>query len=177
MNENGGMSSKGPRILYCDGSCPTNGRKDAYGGWCFVEVCRDVDPDERLINMVSGGEAPKRGKPKITSIRMELLAAIRALESVKEPSDIILHSDSAYLINGINDRWYMNWNMEGDRPYLKTPANLDLWGRLVELIRFHELRGPFKVKGIHIPGHKGHRWQELCDSMARQRANEARNKR
>jgi ribonuclease HI len=159
------------RILYTDGACSDNGKKTACGGWSFLEIRIDNEGKEYLYHLHSEGELPKDDIVPPTSIRMELKAAINALRYITTPQEIHLHSDSAYVVNGINDKWYKNWNLYDDQPFKKTPMNLDLWRELVELIQFH---GEDNVKAIHVSGHKGHRWQELCDSMARQKASEAK---
>lgn len=161
------------RIFYSDGSCPDNGKNMACGGWCAVEVSDQPKiEDQNLIDTNSGYEIPNEFLPN-TSIRMELLGAIAALSIPKEPSKVLFHSDSAYVINGITQKWYRNWFRTGKNSLGKTPANLDLWTRLVKLIEFH---GEANITARHVKGHKGHRWQELCDSIAVQRSAEAKSK-
>jgi ribonuclease HI len=164
------------RILYSDGSCPENGKPMACGGWCAIEVKggQNVETQE-LVSTSSGYELPDIGKPN-TSIRMELLGAIAALSIVKEPCKgitdrITFFSDSAYVINGINQKWYKSWFRTGKNSFGKEPANMDLWRRLVDIIDFH---GAEFIEAVHVRGHKGHRWQELCDSIAVQKSAEAK---
>lgn len=159
------------RILYSDGSCPDNGKPMACGGWCAIEVKGGPSVEaQELVSTSSGYEIPDIGKPN-TSIRMELLGAIAALTIPTEPSEITFHSDSAYVINGINQKWYKSWFRTGKNSFGKEPANMDLWRLLVDRIEFH---GERNITAVHVRGHKGHRWQELCDSIAVQKSAEAK---
>ena len=82
-----------------------------------------------------------------TSQRMEQLAVAIALESIKESSDIEIYSDSAYVVNTYEQNW-------------KRKANLDLWDRIDKAKEKHN------VKFIHIHGHNGNKYNELCDKLA-----------
>lgn len=148
-------------VMYTDGSCPRNGDADAVGGWAFVGI---REPDLPLEEQTSWIEVSGRCEPNLetpnTSIRMELLAAIKALQHIKPGNEVVLYSDSAYLVNGITQRWYVKWFATGKNAAGKVPANLDLWCPLVGLVEER------KVRMIHIKGHAGHRWQELCDTLA-----------
>lgn len=156
-----------PKIIYCDGSCPRNGKRDATGGWNYLLVEGETLQTQTVVHSESGHELPNEELPN-TSIRMELLAVIRALEYFKEPEDVIVHSDSAYVVNGINDKWYIRWFRTGKNTSGKVPANMDLWARLVDLVRFHR-----SVKMVHVKGHYGHRFNELADTFARQAVDRA----
>jgi ribonuclease HI len=152
-------------IVYADGSCPFNGSDVAVGGWNFLIMKGPPNkPDQQvLIDSVSGYEPPNPDLPN-TNIRMELKAVIEALKYFKEPTEVIIHSDSAYVVNGVNDKWYQRWFKTGLNSLGKTPANLDLWVELVDLVKQHT------VKMVHVKGHSGHTWQELSDTFARQKA-------
>ncbi len=152
------MSQKQTKIIYTDGSCPSNGKADAIGGWAWVEV-DGFSTEANILNKGSGRSEINKEQPN-TSIRMELLAIIEALSSFKEPCLIYLRSDSAYCINGLAQKWYKTWFRTGLNSSGKKPANMDLWRRLVALVEFHDVRPE------HIRGHKGHVFQEMCDKMA-----------
>ena len=92
---------------------------------------------------------------------MELLGPIRALESLKEPCDVTLFSDSQYVVNGIMQGWARKWRANQWRRNSKeTAENIDLWGRLLELCEKHVVRFEW------IRGHTGHPENECCDRLA-----------
>jgi ribonuclease HI len=92
---------------------------------------------------------------------MELLGPIRALESLKEPCDVTLFSDSQYVVNGIMQGWARKWRANQWRRNSKENAeNIDLWGRLLELCEQHVVRFEW------IRGHTGHPENECCDRLA-----------
>lgn len=95
-----------------------------------------------------------------TNNRMELLGAISALEALKEPCQVKLHTDSQYVVNGITKGWAKGWRKRGWRKADKKPAvNPDLWGRLLDLCEEHE------VKFIWVRGHAGNQENERCDAL------------
>lgn len=100
-----------------------------------------------------------------TNNRMELRAAIEALNCLKEPCDVELHSDSQYLKNGIT-KWIFNWKKNNWRTSQKKPIkNQDLWVALDEAIATH------RVQWYWVKGHSGQVENEQCDQLARQGAN------
>ncbi|AWX15072.1 ribonuclease HI [Mergibacter septicus] len=100
-----------------------------------------------------------------TNNRMELRAAIEALNCLKEPCDVELHSDSQYLKNGIT-KWIFNWKKNNWRTSQKKPIkNQDLWVALDEAIATH------CVQWYWVKGHSGQVENEQCDQLARQGAN------
>jgi ribonuclease HI len=149
------------KIIYADGSCSRNGEAKAIGGWNFL-ILEDMDGQESLVDSVSGSSAPNLNCPN-TNIRMEMQAVIEALKYFKEPEDFRIHSDSAYVVNGINKKWYVRWFLTGKNTLGKVPANMDLWKKLVTLVKFHK-----SVEMVHVKGHSGHKWQEISDTFARQ---------
>ena len=95
---------------------------------------------------------------------MELLAAIKALESLKEPCQVELTTDSQYVKNGIN-QWIMNWKKRGWKTADKKPVkNQDLWLALDKQVGRH------KVEWHWVKGHSGHPENERCDDLARDAA-------
>ncbi len=92
-----------------------------------------------------------------TNNRMELLAVIVALETVKKPGcEVVVHTDSSYVVKAINEGWLMKWKA---RNFAKT-KNPDLWMRLLPLL------SRFRVKFVWIKGHAGHPENERCDKLA-----------
>ena len=132
--------------IYTDGACKGN---PGPGGWGAVLVCNG---QERELH---GGEA------QTTNNRMELTAAIKALEALKRPCEVTLTSDSKYLTDGITKGWAVSWRARGWKKADKSPAlNPELWGRLLELLEIHD------VTFVWVKGHAGHPYNERCDEMA-----------
>jgi ribonuclease HI len=141
--------TKPPLEIYTDGACLGN---PGRGGWGAILVWQDQEKE------LSGGEADT------TNNRMELMAAIKALEAVKRPVPIRLVSDSTYLRDGIT-KWIHGWRKNGWKTASKNPvANQDLWQRLDELTQSHEISWEW------VKGHSGHPMNERCDDMARKEA-------
>lgn len=143
-----GRARGGKRVvIYTDGACSGN---PGPGGWGAV-LAYDGHRKE-----LSGGE------PETTNNRMEILAAIRALEALKRRSSVDLHTDSRYLRDGITE-WIRKWKTNGWRTAAKKPVkNVDLWQRLDELIAEHD------VTWHWVRGHAGHPGNERADELARQ---------
>lgn len=132
--------------IYTDGSCLGN---PGPGGWGAILVYGDVEKE------MSGGE------DNTTNNRMELLAAIMALEALKRPVAVTLTSDSSYLKDGIT-KWIHDWKKNGWKTAAKKPvANQDLWQRLDEAIAPHQINWQW------VKGHAGHPMNERCDDLAR----------
>ena len=137
---------------YTDGACSGN---PGPGGWGVLLLAREGDAilKERTL---CGGEADT------TNNRMELLAAISALETLARPSDIILVTDSAYVKNGVTS-WIFGWKRNGWKTADKKPVkNVDLWQRLDAAQARH------KVEWRWIKGHAGHAENERADELARE---------
>ena len=137
----------GPPVeIHTDGACSGN---PGPGGW--GAILRYGDTEREL----SGGE------PATTNNRMELMAAIRALEALKRPSRVRLHTDSQYLRNGIT-AWIHQWKRNGWRTSAKKPvANAELWQRLEAAM------APHAVDWLWVRGHAGHAENERADELAR----------
>jgi len=132
-------------IIYTDGACSGN---PGPGGFCAILTC---DGHEKTV---SGSEI------QTTNNRMELLAVIRGLESLKRPCTVTIVSDSAYVCNAINQNWLVSWKAKGWKRKGGELLNIDLWQRLDELIALHT------VKFEWIKGHAGHPYNERCDTIA-----------
>ena len=132
--------------IWTDGACTGN---PGPGGWGAV---LRYGGHERELH---GGEADT------TNNRMELMAAIRALEALKRPCAVRLTTDSMYLKNGIT-QWIRNWKRNGWRTADKKPVkNQDLWQRLEQALERHQ------VSWHWIKGHAGHAENERADALAR----------
>ena len=139
--------------IYTDGACSGN---PGPGGWGAV---LRYGPHEKELY---GGEAGMT-----TNNRMELMAAIRALESLKRPSAVRLYTDSSYVRNGIMS-WLPRWKTNGWMTSGREPVkNADLWQRLDEAIGTHE------VQWHWVKGHSGHPDNERADRLAVRGAKEA----
>lgn len=133
-------------IIHTDGACKGNPGPGAYGA---VLVCgghrRELSAGYRLT----------------TNNRMELRAAIAALELLTEPCDVELHSDSKYLIHAINQQWIDGWLRRGWMTSDKKPVkNRDLWQLLIAAM------SPHKIRWYWVKGHSGHAGNERCDELA-----------
>ncbi|MER5170966.1 MULTISPECIES: ribonuclease HI [Thioclava] len=138
-------------FAYTDGACSGN---PGPGGWGVLMLAKDGETilKERTLE---GGEA------ETTNNRMELLAAISALETLARPSKITIITDSAYVKNGVTG-WIHGWKRNGWKTAAKKPVkNVDLWQRLDEAQARHEVTWEW------IKGHAGHPENERADELAR----------
>jgi ribonuclease HI len=134
-------------VIHTDGACSGN---PGPGGWGAI------------LAFGSQVKELKGGEPHTTNNRMELMAAISALEALKRPCLVDLHTDSEYLRNGIM-RWINQWKRNGWRTAEKRPVrNVDLWRRLDELSAKHRIRWHW------LKGHAGHKLNERADQLARE---------
>jgi ribonuclease HI len=132
--------------IFTDGACSGN---PGPGGWGAI---LRYGPHEKEI---SGAES------QTTNNRMELMAAIRALEALKEPCRVDLYTDSEYLRKGITE-WMPGWQARGWKTAAKKPVrNADLWQRLLKAMAPHEVRWHW------VRGHAGHAENERADTLAR----------
>ncbi|SFS20392.1 ribonuclease HI [Yoonia litorea] len=138
-------------FAYTDGACSGN---PGPGGWGVLLVARD---GERVVKerALSGGE------PTTTNNRMELLAAISALETLGRPSRITIVTDSVYVKDGIT-KWIHGWKAKGWKTAAKKPVkNEELWRRLDEATQRHDVTWEW------VKGHAGHPENERADELAR----------
>ncbi|MEW2912538.1 ribonuclease HI [Leisingera sp. JC11] len=138
-------------FAYTDGACSGN---PGPGGWGVLLRAMDGDTIVKEKEL-SGGEA------ETTNNRMELLAAINALESLARPSTITVVTDSTYVKNGVTG-WIFSWKKNGWKTSSKKPVkNVELWQRLDEAQARH------KVTWEWVKGHAGHPENERADELAR----------
>ena len=150
------MSSLPPVIVHTDGACSGN---PGPGGWGAILKFGDVEKE------LKGGEA------HTTNNRMELMAAISALEALKKPCTVDLYTDSQYVRQGITG-WINGWKKNGWRTADKKPVkNIDLWQRLDASLHQHQVRWHW------VKGHAGHDANERADQLAREGVAMARLKR
>ena len=132
--------------IYTDGACSGN---PGPCGWGAILEFRGIEKE------ISGYV------PNTTNQRMELTAALKALELLKEPCFVQLHSDSAYLIRGFNENWLGKWEQNGWKNSKKEPvSNEDLWKALLEQNRRH------KITWIKVKGHSDNPLNNRCDALA-----------
>ncbi len=132
--------------IYTDGACSGNPGPGGYG-----TILRFGDIEKEL----SGGEK------ETTNNRMELTAAIVGLETLKERCNVIIYSDSKYLIDSIQKGWVVRWkNNNWMRTSKDKALNCDLWERLLILLEKHV------VNFVWVKGHNGHSENERCDKLA-----------
>jgi ribonuclease HI len=141
------MSEGGRVQIWTDGACSGN---PGAGGWGAILVLGDK---RRELN---GGE------PDTTNNRMELMAAIMALEALKRPCAVDLHTDSQYVKNGLTG-WIHGWKRNGWKTADKKPVkNAELWVRLDEAAARHEIAWHW------VKGHAGNAENERADELARE---------
>lgn len=140
------MNNTNRIVIYTDGACSGN---PGPGGW--GAILRAGEHEKEL----SGGD------DETTNNRMELMAAIAALEELKQPSPIDLFTDSTYVRDGIM-KWIHNWKRNGWKTAARKPVkNVDLWIRLESAMERHDIEWHW------VKGHAGHPDNERADELAR----------
>jgi ribonuclease HI len=131
--------------IYTDGACRGNPGPGGWGALVRIDGTEDS---------IFGGEV------NTTNNRMEMMAAIKALESIEQSSSITLTTDSSYVKDGLN-KWISAWKAKGWKTSTNKPVkNKDLWLRLDEINQFHEVAWKW------VKGHSGHRENEIADMLA-----------
>jgi ribonuclease HI len=133
--------------IYTDGACSGNPGKGGWGALLmYGSQCREI----------SGYE------PATTNNRMELTAAIEGLDALKEPCMVDLYSDSAYLVNAMNQGWLKRWTANSWMTAAKKSVeNIDLWKKILKLVTLHE------VAFHKVKGHSDNPYNNRCDELAR----------
>ena len=146
FNDAAGVSTAAePVMIWTDGGCKPN---PGPGGWAAILVFRGQEKE------FSGAE------PVTTNNRMELTAAASALEALKRPCRVVLHTDSEYVRNGIT-RWHTGWVRKKWRNAAGDPvANMDLWQRLLAAAAQHE------IEWLWVKGHSGDIMNDRVDVLA-----------
>jgi len=132
--------------IFTDGACSGNPGPGGYGAILRVG---------EHVKELSGGEA------NTTNNRMELMGVIAALSALKYPCDVVLTTDSKYVVDSVTKGWARGWKAKGWIKSDKKPAlNVDLWEKLLDLLDVHN------VKFVWVKGHAGHPENERCDELA-----------
>jgi ribonuclease HI len=139
--------------IFTDGACKGN---PGPGGWGAFLLCNGVEKE------LWGGEADT------TNNRMELLGAINGLAELKRPCEVVLTTDSQYVMKGINE-WMANWKKRGWKTASKEPVkNADLWKLLDEQVNRHTVTWKW------VRGHTGHHGNEKADQLANRGVDDVR---
>ena len=145
----------GPVVIYTDGACSGN---PGLGGWGAI------------LSFAGREKELKGGELHTTNNRMELMAAICALEALTKPCEVDLHTDSQYVRNGIST-WINNWKKNRWRTADRKPVkNVDLWQKLDAALKQHTVRWHW------VKGHAGHPMNERADQLARDAIEELRDR-
>ncbi|GLC29199.1 ribonuclease HI [Clostridium omnivorum] len=141
--------------IYTDGACRGNGKENSIGAYGIVLMYNGV------------AKEVKKATIDTTNNIMELTAVIEALSMLKEPCEVKLYSDSAYVINAINQKWLENWQRNGWKNSSKEPVkNKELWVKLLEQLKYH------KVQFIKVKGHSDNQYNNRCDALANEAMDE-----
>ncbi|ADQ40833.1 Ribonuclease H [Caldicellulosiruptor acetigenus I77R1B] len=133
--------------IYTDGACSGN---PGPGGWCAILIYKGIK------KVLKGFER------YTTNNRMELKAVVEALKALKEPCKVVIYSDSAYIVNAVNQNWIERWQKNGWKTSENEEVkNIDLWNELLELLKIH------KVTFEKVKGHADNELNNLCDQIAR----------
>ena len=133
-------------ILYTDGACSGNPGPGGYGA---ILIYKGIEKE------ISGGEL------NTTNNKMEIMAVIKGLEYLKEPCDVTIYSDSAYVVNTIEKGWIYSWEknnwIKSDKSRVK---NIDLWEKMLELMKVHN------ITFVKVKGHADNEYNNRCDKLA-----------
>lgn len=135
-------------VIYTDGACSGNPGAGGYGTVLLYNNHR---------------KELSEGFKCTTNNRMEVLAVIKGLESLKQPCEVTLYSDSKYVVDAIEKGWVKKWEANNwKRNKTEKASNIDLWKKLLELLAIH------KVKFKWVKGHANNPENERCDQLGRQ---------
>lgn len=133
-------------IIYTDGACSGNPGPGGYGA---ILIYNETKKE------ISGGEAIT------TNNKMELMGVIKALELLKKPCNVEVHSDSAYVVNSINNKWVYAWKKNNWIKSDKSKAkNIELWESLLKLMDIHN------ISFIKVKGHADNEYNNRADRLA-----------
>lgn len=134
-------------VIYTDGACSGN---PGPGGWGTILMYKDTKKELSGSNL------------QTTNNIMEITAVIEGLKLLKEPCDIEVYSDSAYVVNAFSQGWIYNWIKKNWQTSNKEPVkNKELWQELYALVQKHN------VKFIKVKGHSDNEFNNRCDELAR----------
>lgn len=128
--------------IYTDGSYKPSTNQ---GGYASIII-----NDDKIVKIL------QQGYINTTNNRMEIMGVLKALEFFKTPQDIIIYSDSSYVVSSISNNYVQRWVSDNDT----SKKNMDLWSKILNLSNFHN------VKFVWVKGHNDNRWNELADIYA-----------
>ena len=132
--------------LYTDGACSGNPGPGGYGA---ILIYKGIEKE------VSGGEL------NTTNNKMEIMAVLKGLEMIKEPCNVTVYSDSAYVVNAVEMGWLDGWKKNNWKKADKSQVkNIDLWEKLLEFMKIHN------VKFVKVKGHSDNEYNNRCDKLA-----------
>lgn len=132
--------------IYTDGACSGN---PGPGGYAAILIYNGIEKE------IVGAEK------NTTNNKMEMMAVLKALESLKEPCKVTLYSDSAYLVNSINNKWVYSWKKNNWVKSDKSKAkNVDIWESILKQLDIH------KVEFKKVKGHSNNEYNNRCDKLA-----------
>jgi len=132
--------------LYTDGACSGNPGPGGYGA---ILIYKGIEKE------ISGGQN------NTTNNKMEIMAVIKGLEMIKEPCNVTVYSDSAYVVNAIQMGWITNWKKNNWKKSDKSVVkNIDLWEKLISLMEIHN------VEFVKVKGHSDNEYNNRCDRLA-----------
>ena len=135
--------------IYTDGACRGNGKENTIGAYGIVLIYNELKKEM------------KKACKDTTNNIMELSAVIEALKMLKEPCSVTLYSDSAYVVNAVNNKWLLNWQKNGWKTSNKEPVkNKELWENLISLLKIHD------VTFVKVKGHADNLFNNRCDELA-----------
>ena len=133
-------------ILYTDGACSGN---PGPGGYAAILIYKGMEKE------ISGGE------PNTTNNKMEIMAVVKGLEMLKEPCNVTIYSDSAYVVNSIEMGWIFNWQKNNwKKKDNSSVKNIELWEEMLKLLKIHN------VKFVKVKGHSDNEYNNRCDKLA-----------
>lgn len=140
------MKEKKEVIIYTDGACSGN---PGPGGYAAILIYNGIEKE------IVGFEKDT------TNNKMEMMAVLKGLESLKEPCKVILYSDSAYVVNSITNRWVYGWKKNNWIKSDKSKAkNIEIWENILNQLSIHEVE--FKK----VKGHSDNEYNNRCDKLA-----------
>lgn len=140
------MKEKKEVIIYTDGACSGN---PGPGGYAAILIYNGIEKE------IVGFEKDT------TNNKMEMMAVLKGLESLKEPCKVILYSDSAYVVNSITNGWVYGWKKNNWIKSDKSKAkNIDIWEKILNQLSIHEVE--FKK----VKGHSDNEYNNRCDKLA-----------
>ena len=132
--------------LYTDGACSGNPGPGGYGA---ILIYKGVEKE------IAGAEL------NTTNNKMEIMAVIKGLEMIKEPCNVTVYSDSAYVVNTIQMGWLDSWRKNNWKKADKSKVkNIELWEQLIELMKVHN------VTFVKVKGHSDNEYNNRCDKLA-----------